>query len=443
VKKITAAIFLLAAGFFLLMPGWGAAKQHNVYVIPIQNDVEKGLYAFLDRAISTAEENGADLIVFEMNTPGGAVDAARDIGNRIARTDTRTVTFVHSWAISAGSYIALHTDEIYMAPNAVMGAAAVIDQSGNTAGEKAESMWLAAMEGAAKKSGRDPEIAKAMASGKVDLPALKEKGKLLTLEADQALKVGYSEGTVKDIDELLAKVGMPDAKVHTVETTFAESLARIITNPVVIPILLTIASLGLVLEMYTPGFGIPGFMGLTALLLFFYGHYVAGLAGYEALLLFVLGLILIAAEFFVAGGILGILGAAAVVGSMLLAGQNVVHMATSLAIALLLAAIFMIILVKVFGKRMKLFKKFILTDSTSTESGYVSNVNRLELIGKKGIAVTPLRPSGTVIIDEERIDVVAEGSFIEKNTDVKVVKVEGSRIVVRPVQGMDKKEETN
>ncbi|MBM7716307.1 membrane-bound serine protease (ClpP class) [Bacillus thermophilus] len=433
-KRIIAAVFLFVAGFCMLLPVGASAKENNVYVIPIQNDVEKGLYAFLDRAISEAEENNADMIVFDMNTPGGAVDAARDIGNRIAEIkNIKTVTFVNSWAISAGSYIALHTEEIYMTPNAVMGAAAVIDQSGNTAGEKAESMWLAAMEGAAKKSGRDPKIAKAMASGKVDLPELKEKGKLLTLEADQAVKVGYSEGTVKDIDELLAKTNMSNAKVHTVETTFAESLARIITNPIVVPILLTIASLGLVLELYSPGFGIPGFMGLSSLLLFFYGHYVAGLAGYESLLLFILGLIFIAAEFFVAGGILGILGTVAVIGSMLLAGENVIHMAVSIVTALIMAILFMIILVKVFGKRMNIFKRFILTDSTSSEKGYVSNVNRLELVGKKGVTITPLRPSGTVLIDDERIDVVAEGNFIENNTGVKVVKVEGSRIVVRPV----------
>lgn len=432
-KRIISAVFLFVVVFCMLLSAGASAKENNVYVIPINNEVEKGLYAYLDRAISKAEKNKADLIIFDMNTPGGAVDAARDIGNRIAKTNIKTVTFVNSWAISAGSYIALHTDKIYMTPNAVMGAAAVIDQSGNTAGEKAESMWLAAMEGAAKKSGRDPKIAKAMASGKIDLPELKEKGKLLTLEADQAFKVGYSEGTVKDVNELLAKIEMPNAKIHTVETTFAESLARIITNPVVVPILLTIASLGLVLELYSPGFGIPGFMGLSALLLFFYGHYVAGLAGYESLLLFLLGLIFIAAEFFVAGGILGILGTVAVIGSMLLAGENVVHMAISIISALFLAILFMIILVKVFGKRMNIFRRFVLTDSTSTERGYVSNVNRLELIGKKGVTITPLRPSGTVRIDDERIDVVAEGSFIENNTDVKVVKVEGSRIVVRPL----------
>ncbi len=181
-RRLLFTITLLVASFLLMFPAHAKEEKGDVYVVPIQNDVEKGLYAYLDRAIETAEKNDASLIIFDMNTPGGAVDAARDIGNRIADTDIKTVTFVNSWAISAGSYIALHTDEIYMTPHAVMGAAAVIDSAGNTAGEKAESMWLAAMEGAAKKSGRDPKIAKAMASAEVDLPELKEKGKLLTLE---------------------------------------------------------------------------------------------------------------------------------------------------------------------------------------------------------------------------------------------------------------------
>ncbi|MBS4202850.1 NfeD family protein [Lederbergia citrea] len=430
-KRVMITICFLAAAFLLILPVQADGKGANVYVIPIKDDVEKGLNAFLNRAIKTAEENEADLIIFDMNTPGGAVDAARDIGNRISNTNIKTVTFVNSWAISAGSYIALHTDKIYMKPGAVMGAAAVINQQGNTAGEKAESMWLAAMEGAAKQSDRNPEIAKAMANGNIDLPDLKKKGELLTLEADQAFKVGYSEGTVKDINELIKDLGYEDANVHTVKMTFAESFARLITNPVVVPILLSIASLGLVLELYSPGFGLPGGMGISALLLFFYGHYVAGLAGYESIILFALGILLVAAEFFLSGGIAGLLGTVAIIGSILMAGGNIVHMAISIIIALFLAALSIIIMVKVFGKRMNIFKKLILTDSTNTESGYVSNVNRLELLGREGITVTALRPAGTAQIDDERLDVVAEGSFIENNTKIKVIKVEGSRIVVR------------
>ncbi|MCJ8006876.1 nodulation protein NfeD [Lederbergia wuyishanensis] len=432
-RRVLIAICMLAALVLSVLPAQADGKGANVYVIPINDEVEKGLYAYLKRAINTAEKDNAELIIFDMNTPGGEVVAARDIGNLISSTKIKTVTFVNSWAISAGSYIALHTEEIYMTPNATMGASAIIDQTGNTAGEKAESMWIAAMSGVAQEHDRDPEIAKAMVTSSIDFPDLKENGKLLTLTAAQAEKVGYSEGTVKDLDELIAKLGYKGANVHKVEPTFAEKIARFITHPVVVPILLSIASLGLVLELYSPGFGLPGGMGLSALLLFFFGHYVAGLAGYESIILFVLGIILIAAEFFLAGGIAGLLGTVAVIGSIIMAGGNLLHMAISIVIALFLSILAIIIMLKVFGKRMNIFKKLILTDSTNTESGYVSNVNRLELIGREGVTITPLRPSGTVKVDDERLDVVAEGSFIENNTKVKVVKVEGSRIVVREI----------
>ncbi|WP_062104641.1 NfeD family protein [Bacillus niameyensis] len=432
-KRIAIAFFVLTTAILSMLPAEASNQDMNVYVIPIKEDISSGLYVYLNRAIHEAEENGAEVIIFEMDTNGGAVNAAIDIGNRILKIDKdiKTVTLIHSRSISAGAYIALHTDEIYMTPNATMGAAAIIDQSGNTAGEKADSMWIAAMEGAAKQHNRDPEVSKAMATGTVDLPELKENGKLLTLNADSALKVGYSEGTLQDIDELLAHFGYEGDGYKTVPKTFANSLAQFVTNPVVVPILLSIASLGLVLELYSPGFGFPGGMGIGALLLFFYGHYIAGLAGYESLILLILGIGLIVAEFFLPGGIAGILGIVAVIGSIIIAGQNVLQMATSVIIALFLAGVAFIILIKVFGKKMKFFKKFILTDSTNTESGYVSNVNRLDLIGREGITMTDLRPSGTVKVDDERLDVVAEGSFIEKNTRVKIIKAEGSRIVVR------------
>ncbi|MCJ7841838.1 nodulation protein NfeD [Lederbergia sp. NSJ-179] len=434
-RKVLIAICLSLAAILAIVPVSAEGKEADVYVIPIKEDVTKGLTKYLDRAINEAEEAKADVIIFDMNTPGGAVDAAMDIGSRILNTDKdiKTVTYIDSRALSAGSYIALHTDEIYMTPNATMGASAIINQDGNTAGKKAESMWIAAMEGAAKQKGRDPEIAKAMAIGDVSLPKLKKEGDLLTLDADNALKVGYSKGTIKNMDELLATLGYEGSDYQTVSSTFAESLAKLVTNPVVVPILLSVASLGLVVELYTPGFGVAGGMGLTALLLFFYGHYIAGLAGYESMILFVLGLILIVAEFFLPGGIAGLLGAVAIIGSIIMAGQNTAYMAISVIIALFLAVVAIIIMIKVFGKRMKFFKKLILTDSTNTESGYVSNVNRLDLIGREGIALTDLRPSGTVVVDDERLDVVAESSYIEAKTKVKIIKAEGSRIVVRKI----------
>lgn len=426
---------------FLFFPLNGHANKQTVYIVPVSDTVEKGLAAFLERAVKTAQEEGGEAIIFEINTPGGAVDAAGEIGRILSNADIRTISYVNKNALSAGAYIALNTDEIYMAPGSSMGAAAVIDQEGNAADEKAQSYWLSAMKGAAEESGRDPEIALAMADKEIDLPEYgAPKGKLLTLTSAQAEKVGYSEGTAASLDELLSLLGYEDANVVEIKESIAEKIARFVTHPVIIPILLTIGSLGLVLELYSPGFGLPGAMGISALLLFFYGHLVAGFAGYEALLLFVVGIGLLVLEIFLPGGIAGIIGAAAIVGSFFLASENIVHMGISVLIAIGISVIVSILMVKVFGRKMKIFRKIVLTDATKTEEGYVSNENRTELLGLEGYTLTPLRPSGTVLIGDERIDVVSEGSFIQKDRRVRVVKTEGARIVVREVPDLNKKE---
>lgn len=440
-RRIFIIFSFLFAFILMIIPFKGNADNEIVYVVPIQDTVEKGLFAYLNRAVHLAEEDKASAIIFDMDTPGGAVDAAGKIGKLLTSTDVKTISFVNKQALSAGAYIALNTDEIYMVPGSTMGSAAIIDQQGNTAGKKAESYWFAAMEEAAKQSNRNPIYALAMADESINLPEVgAPKGKLLTLGAEKALEVKYSEGTFHNLNELLDHLGLSDAEVKTVEESFAEKIARFITHPVVIPILLSIGSLGLIVELYSPGFGLPGFMGLSALLLFFYGHLVAGLAGYETLILFVVGIGLIIAEFFLPGGVAGILGLAAILGSLFLASDNVVHMGISLLIAFSISILASIIMVKVLGKKMKFFKKIILTDATKTEEGYVSNKSRLELIGLEGYALTALRPSGTVVIEDERIDVVSEGAFILKDARVRVVKAEGSRIVVREIIDQNKKE---
>lgn len=433
-KRIKGLSWLLVGLFALLaiLPLTPAAATEKVYHVPIEKEVEKGLLAFLERAFSEAKENEAEAIILEIHTPGGFVDAADDIGKLIDESGIRVIAFINSKAHSAGAFIALHADEIYMTKSATMGAAAVIDSAGNAADEKANSAWLAQMEAAAEKSGRDPKYALAMANKSIDLAEYRAPiGELLTLTAHEAVEVKYAEGIANSVEEVLTLAGLAGSEIVNVDVTFAEQLARIITNPVVVPILLSIASLGLVLELYSPGFGIPGLMGLSSLGLFFFGHMVAGFAGYEILIVFVIGFILLIAEFFVPGGVVGIIGLVLILGSVLFTGANFVHMAYSILIAMIIAVIGMVIVMRFFGKKLHVFNRLILTDATTTEEGYVSNVNRIELIGKVGITITPLRTAGTISIGNERIDVVSEGGYIDAGKQVEVIKVEGSRIVVR------------
>ncbi|WLR43990.1 nodulation protein NfeD [Bacillus carboniphilus] len=433
-KKTIHTLLLGVLFLFLGFVSLANANQPTVYVIPVEKTVERGLAAFIERSVTEAEEANSDLIIFEINTPGGAVDGALEIAKTINESSVETVAFINNQAGSAGAFIALNANEIYMVPNAKMGAAAVIDQEGNAADKKTVSYWNASMREAAELNNRDPIYAEAMADPEIDLPEYKAKeGKILTLTASEAEEVGYTEGIVDDIDQLLVEKGLEGANIVDAEVSVAEKIARFLTHPIVVPILISIGSLGLIVELYSPGFGVPGFMGLGSLLLFFYGSSVAGLAGQGAILLFIAGIILVISEFFVPGGILGTIGLGSIIISLFLASGNIKLMALSIIIALIVSVVGIYILTKVMGKRMNFFKKIILNDSTNTERGYISNKNRLELIGKEGISMTSLRPSGTAIIDEERLDVVTEGSYIDRDKSIRVVKVEGSRIVVREI----------
>ncbi|MFY4774878.1 NfeD family protein [Metabacillus sp. RGM 3146] len=224
------------------------------------------------------------------------------------------------------------------------------------------------------------------------------------------------------------------AKQKSADLSPAQKAARILTNPYVITLLLTVGIVGLLIEAFTPGFGIPGFIGITCLFLFFFSHIAAGFTGYESVLLFLAGLLLIVVEFFVPGGIIGLLGLGAVLYSFFLAANNLFHLAVSLGVAIAAALFTYFLFTRVLGRRMNLFKKFILNDTTDSKKGYVSNKTRSDLIGQTGVAMTTLRPAGTAVFGEERIDVVTEGSFIAKDKKVKVIKAEGSRVVVREIE---------
>ncbi|PFG13972.1 NfeD family protein [Bacillus sp. es.036] len=422
-------VILPFAGNFVLSKGEGDL----VTFIPVEQEVERGLEAFLKRSIQDAEDQGADHIVLEINTPGGAVNAADNIAKIIKASDVPITAYVSNRALSAGAYIALNADQIIMEPGALMGSAAIIDQSGNAAGKKAESFWHAAMKSAAELNERDPKYALAMADPDVDLPDYNApKGELLTLSDQEAVEVGYAEGTAEDRTELLNILNLEEAKISDAEVSIAERIARFVTNPIIIPILLSIGSLGLVLELYSPGFGVPGFMGAGALLLFFFGHMIAGFAGWESLLLLVVGVVLILVEVFIPGfGIFGVLGAVGIVASIILAsGQSMQYVLLAVLIAIAVTVGGSYLFIRIFGYR-GFFKKIILSDSTKTELGYVSNATRNELIGMEGKAVTPLRPSGIADFGDERMDVVTEGGFLPAGTEVKIVKTNGSRVVVR------------
>lgn len=403
-----------------------------VYVVPLEDEVERGLEAFLRRATEEATENNADHIIFEINTPGGVVNAASNIGDLLSGIEITTTAYITNRALSAGSYIALFADNIYMSPQATMGASGIITGDGNAADDKAQSYWLEAMGSAAEAKGRERIYAEAMADASIDLPEYNAPaGSYLTLGPTAALEVGYSQGTVNHRTELLAELDLTGAEIVEVEVTLAENVARFLTNSVVISILLSLAGLGLIVELYSPGFGVAGSTSIIALILFFYGHTVAGLAGYEVFVLLIVGIALVAIEFFVPGGILGGIGTLSIIASLFMASGNVAAMSFSILIAMVVSLTLAVILYKRIGLQKGLLRYIILSDQETTERGYVSNQERKDLAGQVGVTLTPLRPAGTARFNHERVDVVTEGGFISRDQPVMIVKVAGGRVIVR------------
>lgn len=209
------------------------------------------------------------------------------------------------------------------------------------------------------------------------------------------------------------------------------SVAGFLTQPVMLTLLLFIGLAGVVIELLVPGLIFPGLLGVCAFILYFFASTLEGLAGPYVWLLFAAGIILMALEVFIPSfGILGLLGGGSLIGGVIMAAWATGHALQSLGIAFVLAAAAVGIVVFVFKER-GIWNRFILKDSLTSEAGYNSAVTRFDLVGRDGVSLTPLRPSGTVMIDGERIDVVSEGAFIERDKAVTIVKAEGGRVVVQ------------
>jgi membrane-bound serine protease (ClpP class) len=415
--------------------------QGKVYVAYIDGDIDLGLAPYVSRVVSDAEKDNAEAIIFKINTFGGRVDAATQIKDAIISTDLLTIAFINNRAISAGALIALSCKKIVMVPGSLIGAATVVNETGEKVGEKYQSYMRSEMRSTAEKNGRRVDIAEGMVDERVVVEGIDDSTRLITLTSTEALKYGIADTLLKDFDGIYAYFKLGSTEKVFQKSNWAEDVVRFLNNPIVSSILIMIGFFGLIAEIKSPGWGLPGTASLIALALFFGSSYILQLASVIEILMFVGGLGLLLLEIFVIPGfgVAGISGIILIIASLFLAmvgadpflDMDVVSFAIIKLTVGLAAALVLLFLLARFLPKSNLFKKFILSAEEKADAGYTSRTNFSGLLGAEGIAATTLRPAGTAEINGKRVDVVSDSEYIEQGKPIIVTAVEGMRVVVR------------
>jgi membrane-bound serine protease (ClpP class) len=477
-RVLVRAVMLMIVPLAVLgVPGSGSAQGDTadldgpVYLVDVSGTIDLGLAPYLDRVIGEAENEGAAAIIIEIDTPGGRLDAVIQMRDTIIDTDVRTIALVDATAFSAGALVAIASDEIYMTPGSVMGAATpVLGGTGEVADEKTISAVRATFESAAEQNGRDPRVAAAMVDTRIEIEGLVTDEELLTLTVSEALEFGYAEGVVANLDELLEELGLLDNELVATSLSFAEQLVRFLTNPLLAGLLLLGGFLLIIGDLFSGGVGIAALGGVVLLSIFFWGHLLAGLAGWEDIALVVLGIALIAVEVFVLPGfgVAGILGLISLGTGAFLAmifrdfdfvtNDDLWRAGLTVGLTLMAAAVGIVLLVMLVSRRgppsglvlsTRLGSGEAVTERTNSGwLGWFDSNIRLEpdridrpigtetnpddsLVGATGLAVSDLRPGGIVEIDGHRLDVVTSGEFLPAGVAVEVVRDDRYRRVVR------------
>ena len=438
----------------------------RIVVVDIKGMVDLGMLSFVQRAIGRTKPT--DLVIIDVDTLGGRVDAAIRIRDALLRAKGKTLAFIHPRAISAGALISLACDVMIMAPGGSIGAATPITVSGGKAssvGEKYVSYMRKEMKATAEAKGRRGDLAEAMVDMSFEVknvpPELKEsisglkKGKLLTLTTQEALSLELVEGTAKSFDDLVGQLGLKGVPVVHPKENWAEKLARFLINPALTGILMLVGLLGIFIEMRTPGFGVAGTMGILCIAVVLFGHKIAGLGGWEPMLLFGLGVVLLGVEIFITPGfgVLGGLGIIAVIAAMVWAiigaggipltiswDQGYITSALARVFGVIIVGVvLMVLLAWLLPKTGGPFAKLVLSATSAGDASAGAHdlpegmEDRQGLVGLRGITDSALRPTGKARIQGKRLEVESRGGFVERGKEVEVVKVVGRRIVVKGV----------
>ena len=425
-----------------------------VYRVPIEGTIDLGLPPFIQRTLEDAESNEATAVIFDINTFGGRVDAATQIKDAILGADILTIAFINRRAISAGALISLSCEKIYMTGGGLIGAATAVDMTGKKGSEKVISFMREEMASTAEKRGRSKEIARGMVdeeltfthlviggdSIKVDDIEGRKDGKLISLTTEQALKYKIADGTAENMEALLDSLGYSSFKIIETTENWSEAIVRFLTNPVVASLLTTFGFLGILFELQSPGWGVPGFVGLACLILSLGASYIAQLATMSDMLFVLTGLALILLEVLVIPGfgIAGLGGIGLMIYGLYLlllpdipVSEEVLGQAMDGFLIGLVGAVIGVVLLAKLMIKTKFWEQLTAPDTQKKEDGYSNTLGWESLQGETGIADTDLHPSGWVRVKDQRIFVVSEGEFIEEGKEIKILSVDGNRVLVR------------
>ena len=420
--------------------------KSKVMVMDIKAEIDPRMLRYVKLAIDHAEKTKADFVIVNMDTFGGGLAEAKDIVKLILSFKKPVLVYINTNAISAGAFISIACDSIYMSPGSSIGASSVVDGEGKFASVKVQSAMRAFMRSTAETNHRDPKIAESM----VGVSSSDSTGinKVTTLTTTEAIANGYCEARVNSIEEILKRNKIENYELDHFELGASERIIAFFINPFISGLLILIIIGGLYFELQTPGAVFPIAASMLALIFYLVPYYLNGLAEYWEVIALMVGIILLIAEIFVIPGfgVAGVLGIGLTVGSLILIMLNNdffnfefvplgdIVVATFSAIGGLTAGVLLLFFGGAKLTETKAFRRIALTDTQKTSHGYSVNVNAKELIGKTGIAHTVLRPSGKVLIDDQVYDAFTRGDYVQKGDPIEVIASEGITLKVKVVE---------
>lgn len=425
-------------------------KTYKVYVFDIEEEIAPPVWHVTKKSLKAAKDTAADLILIHMNTYGGMVETADSIRTAILRSPIPVWVFIDNNAASAGALISIACDSIYMRSGANIGAATVVNQTGEALPDKYQSYMRSTMRSTAEATGRNPKIAEGMVDPRLKIPGVSDSGQVITFTTSEAIKNGYCEGSAESIKGVLELTGIDKYQIIKYKISFTDKIIRFLISPIISGLLIMIIIGGIYFELQSPGIGFPIGASVVAALLYFAPLYIEGLAANWEIIIFVIGVILIAVEIFAIPGfgVAGISGIVLVIAGLVLSMiDNIGLEANSFPAGELISAFFIVIIASFVSLIGSLYPTRLLFSSTNTffgglalaatqekSNGFTSAVSTYStMIGQAGRAHTILRPAGKIIVGNEIFDATSESGFIEKGEPVKVTRYSNTQLFVRKI----------